>query len=456
MRKIMRKQRRSISTTHIILLSFLMAILIGALLLSLPISSADGKAKPFLDALFTATTSTCVTGLVVTPTVSAWSIFGQVIILILIQIGGLGVITIMSGLMILLHRKMGIGDRLLLQDAFNLNSLSGLIRFVKKVVGGTLVIESIGALFYMTVFIPEFGLKGIWISFFTAVSAFCNAGIDIIAENSFCNYALNPVINIVTCSLIVLGGIGYIVWWDVLRVVKSVRTKKVKFLRDLSLHSKIAITTTLLLIFVGAALIFAFEYNNSQTIKDYTLLQKLQVSFFQSVTTRTAGFATVPQENLTNASSVVCLLLMFIGGSPVGTAGGIKTVTFAVFIASAIASIRNKEDTEFFGRRLTKQAVSKAVAVTSMSFAIMFASTILLSATTNANALDIIYETVSATATVGLTRNLTASLNSMGKLIIIITMYLGRVGPISLAVAFKRSKDNQNIVRNPIEEISVG
>ena len=452
----MRKQWIRASTTHIILLSFLIAILIGALLLSLPISSADGKEKPFLDALFTATTSTCVTGLVVTPTVSSWSVFGQAVILILIQIGGLGVITIMSGLMILLHKKMGIGDRLLLQDAFNLNSLSGLVRFVKKVVGGTFIIEGIGALLYMIVFIPQFGAKGVWISVFTSISAFCNAGIDIIAENSLCDYALNPIINIVTSSLIILGGIGYIVWWDVLRVLRLRRTKKVRFFRDLTLHSKIAITATLILILAGTVLIFAFEYNNPQTIKDYTLLQKIEVSLFQSVTTRTAGFATVPQENLTNASAFVCLLLMFIGGSPVGTAGGIKTVTFAVLVASAFASVRNKENTEVFGRQLTKQAVSKAVAVTCMSFIIMFTSTVFLSAVTEANALDLIYETVSATATVGLTRNFTASLGSIGKFIIIVTMYLGRVGPISLAVAFKRSKDNQNIIRNPIEEISVG
>ena len=452
----MRKQRSGISTTHIILLSFLITILIGTLLLSLPISSADGKATPFLDALFTATTSTCVTGLVVAPTVSSWSVFGQAVILMLIQIGGLGVITVMSGLMILLHKKIGIGDRLLLQDAFNLNSLSGLVRFVKKVVTGTLVIEGIGALLYMTVFIPRFGAKGIWISVFTSVSAFCNAGIDIIAENSLCDYALDPVINIVTCALIILGGIGYIVWWDVLRVLKKVRTTKMRFFRNLTLHSKIVVITTLILIFAGAVFIFIFEYDNPQTIKDYTLLQKIEVSLFQSVTTRTAGFATVPQENLTNASAIVCLLLMFIGGSPVGTAGGIKTVTFAVIIVAAIASVRNKEDTEVFGRQLTKQAVSKAVAVTSMSFAIMFISTVLLSAVTDANALDVVYETVSATATVGLTRNLTASLGSVGKLVIIITMYLGRVGPISLAVAFKQRKDNQNIVRNPIEEISVG
>ena len=452
----MKKHCFRISTTHIILLSFLIAILVGTVLLSLPISSADGKPVPILDALFTATTSTCVTGLVVVPTVSSWSVFGQVVILALIQIGGLGVITIMSGLMILLHRKMSIGDRILLQDAFNLNSLSGLIRFVKKVLLGTMIIEGTGALLYMIVFVPEFGLKGIWISVFTSVSAFCNAGIDIIAENSLCSYALNPIVNIVTCALIVLGGIGYIVWWDVLRVLKMAGTKKVKFFRDLTLHSKIAISTTLILIVAGAVLIFAFEYDNPLTMRDCTFLQKAELSLFQSVTTRTAGFATLPQENLTSASSVVCLLLMFIGGSPVGTAGGIKTVTFAVIIVSAFATIRNKEDTELFTRRITRKSVSKALAVTCMSFIIMFVSTVMLSAVTEASVLDVLYETVSATATVGLTRNLTSSLNDIGKLIIIITMYLGRVGPISLAVAFNRNKENQSIVRNPIEEISVG
>lgn len=452
----MKKQRISISTTQIILFSFFVAIMIGSVLLSLPISSADGEAKPFLDALFTSTTSTCVTGLVVTPTFSSWSTFGHVVILVLIQIGGLGVVTIMAGIMMLLHKKMGIGDRLLLQDAFNLNSLSGLVQFVKKVMIGTFVVEGIGALLYMTVFVPEFGVKGIWISAFTSVSAFCNAGIDIIAENSLCDYAFNPIVNVVTCALIFLGGIGYIVWWDVLRVLKLSSKKKIKFFRELTLHTKIAISATFILIFAGAALIFAFEYNNPQTMKDYTLLEKIQVSVFQSVTTRTAGFATVPQENLTNATSMVCLLLMFIGGSPVGTAGGIKTVTFVIIAASALSSIRNKEDTELFERRITKEAVGKAVAVVCMSFVIMFVSTVLLSAVTDASTLDVLYETVSATATVGLTRNLTSSLGSAGKLIIIATMYLGRVGPISLALAFNRKKDNQNIIRNPIEEISVG
>lgn len=452
----MKKRSFSLSTTQLIMLSFLCAILVGTVLLSLPVSSADGKATPLVDALFTATTSTCVTGLVVMPTVSSWSLFGQIVILALIQIGGLGVITIMSSIMILFHKKMGIGDRLLLQDTFNLNSLSGLVRFVKKVVAGTFIVEATGALLYMTVFVPQFGSKGIWISLFTSVSAFCNAGIDIIAEDSLCQYALNPVINVVTCALIILGGIGYIVWWDVIRVAKLSRHRKAGFFKALTLQSKLAITATAVLIIAGAVLIFIFEYNNPLTMKDYSLLDRIQASLFQSVTTRTAGFATLPQENLTNASSIVCLLLMFIGGSPVGTAGGVKTVTFLVIIAAAFACIGKKDDTEIFSRRLTRQTVSKAAAVVFMSFAIMFTSTVLLSAVTDADALDILYETVSATATVGLTRNLTGTLNTAGKIIIVATMYLGRVGPISLAVAFNRKKENQNIIRNPVEDISVG
>ncbi len=451
----MRERKRSeLSTTQVIMLSFLATIFVGSLLLSLPISAADGKVVQYVDALFTATTATCVTGLVTLPTVSTWSVFGQIVILILIQVGGLGIITSMSALMILFHKKMGIGDRLLLQDAFNLNSLSGIVRFVKKVMLGTFVVEGIGALLYMTVFVPEFGAKGIWISVFTSISAFCNAGIDIIADNSLCNYATNPVINSVTCLLVILGGIGYIVWWDVMRVIQN-PTGRRRF-RNLTLHSKIAITATIILLFGGAVLLFLFEYNNPLTIKELSLFDKLQVSLFQSVTTRTAGFATVPQQNLTNASSILCLLLMFIGGSPVGTAGGIKTVTIAVLAVSALATIRNQEEVSMFHRSISRQVVNKAVAVTAMSFAIMFLSTLLLSATTERNALDILYETVSATATVGLTRDLTPYLNSAGKAVIIATMYLGRVGPISLALALNSKRKRNNIIKNPTEEISVG
>ena len=452
----MKKRALKLSTTHIILLSFFCAIMLGTLLLALPMSSADGHSQGLVNALFTATTATCVTGLVVVPTVSAWSTFGQAVILLLIQLGGLGIITVMSGVALMFHRKMGLAGNMLLQDAFNLNTLSGLSSFVKKVIAGTFIIEGIGALLYMTVFVPDFGLRGIWISVFTAVSAFCNAGIDIIGTVSLCDYAVNPLINTVTGLLIVLGGIGYIVWWDFIRVITQYKKKKGNIFKRLTLHSKIALTATAVLLFGGAALFFVLEYNNSLTIGDMSLFDKIQICLFQSVTTRTAGFATVPQENLTEASAIVALLLMFIGGSPVGTAGGIKTVTITVLFAAAYAAIKNRNEVSMFSRTVSKQAVSKAIGVTCMSFTIMFVSTVLLAATTDAPALDILYETVSATATVGLTRNLTPSLNLIGRLIIIASMYLGRVGPISLAVAFTFKKQNDNIVKNPTEIISVG
>ena len=449
-------KRIRFTTTQIILLSFLLVILIGSVLLALPISSTNGIAVPYIDALFTATTSTCVTGLVTLPTSSTWSVFGQIVILILIQVGGLGVITITTGLMLLLNRKLGISDRLLIQDAFNLNTMSGLVKFVKNVLFGTLIIEGIGAVLYMFVFVPEFGAKGIWISVFNSISAFCNAGIDIIAENSLCDYATNPLINLVTSTLIILGGLGYIVWWDVLRVVKSRSPKNRKIFRHLTLHSKIAITVTASLILAGAILIFIFEYANPLTIGEMNLFDKIQISFFQSVTTRTAGFASVPQENLTNASAAISLLLMMIGGSPVGTAGGMKTVTLAVLICSAFATIRNKNSATLFGRRISDDSVKKAVAVVVMFLTICATSTVFILATSNASAIDVVYETVSATATVGLSRNFTATLNAFGKLIIIVTMYFGRVGPISLAVALGSKNESQNVISEPTEDISIG
>ena len=445
-----------LTTTQTILLSFLLVIFLGSILLALPISSANGLAVPYIDALFTATTSTCVTGLVTLPTFSTWSGFGQAVILVMIQIGGLGVITIITGLMLLLNKKIGIGDRLLIQDAFNLNTMSGLVRFVKNVLFGTLVIEGIGAILYMPVFVPEFGARGIWISVFNSVSAFCNAGIDVIAENSLCNYAANPLINIVTSALIILGGLGYIVWWDFLRVIKSRSSKNRKIFKHLTLHSKIAITFTAGLIFAGAILIFAFEYSNPLTIGGMSLFDKIQVSFFQSITTRTAGFATIPQENLTNASVAISVVLMLIGGSPVGTAGGMKTVTIAVLVCSAFATIKNKKCATLFGRRFSDESIKKAVAVAVMFLTICAASTVFLMATSNASAVDAVYETVSATATVGLSRNLTATLSTVGKLIIIVTMYFGRVGPISLAVALGSKNESQNVISEPTEDISIG
>lgn len=453
----MQKEKKlKFSTTQTILLSFLGVILLGSILLSLPISSATGKSVPYLDALFTATTSTCVTGLVTLPTVSTWSIFGQVVILALIQIGGLGFIAIVSGLMILLTRRMGIGHKLLIQDAFNLNTMEGLSKFIRNVLLGTLFIEAIGAALCMIVFVPRFGERGIWISVFHSISAFCNAGIDILAENSLGDYATNPLINAVTSSLIILGGIGYIVWWDVLRVTRSGAIKKGHFWCHLTLHSKIAISTSAILAFGGGLLILICEFNNPATIGEMSLWDKIQVSLFQSVTTRTAGFASVPQENLRNPTSVISMILMLVGGSPVGTAGGLKTVTVAVLICSAFATVRNKSEATLFGRRVSSNSIRRAVAVVVTFGCIALVSTTLLSAATGADFLDVAYESVSAIATVGLSRGFTGSLNAMGKLIVIATMYLGRVGPISLAVALGNQNESQNVISEPEEDISIG
>ena len=453
----MKSQRKPyLSTTQIILLSFLGVILIGSVLLSLPVSSAGGRAVPYIDALFTATTATCVTGLVTVSTAATWSVFGQAVILLLIQIGGLGIITFMTAVMLLFNRKIGISDRLLIQDAFNLSTLSGIVAFVKKVLIGTLTVESIGACFYMTVFVPQFGARGIWVSVFNSVSAFCNAGMDIIGENSLCDYSGNALLTLTTAALIILGGLGYIVWWDVSRVIKNRKQNGGRFFKSLTLHSKIVFISTAFLLIIGTALTLCFEYNNPLTLAGLPLSDKIQAAFFQSVTTRTAGFASLPQENLTNPTAILSLLLMFIGGSPVGTAGGIKTVTAAVLLSITVSLISGKNSVSLFGRTISKQSVYKAVAVTVMSFSVMFVSTLLLSAVTNAPALDILFETVSATATVGLSRSLTGALNLLGKLIIIFTMYFGRVGPISIAIAFGGKNPSRNIIKNPTEEISIG
>lgn len=443
-----------LSTTQIILLSFLVTILIGSILLSLPISWAEGNRVGYIDALFTATTATCVTGLVTLTTATAWSGFGQAVILILIQIGGLGIITIMSGLMILINKKMGIGDRLLVQDAFNLNTLSGLTVFIKKVLLGTFVIEGIGALLYMTVFVPKFGIRGVWISVFNAVSAFCNAGMDVIGENSLYDYATNPIVNGTTIALIVLGGIGYVVWWDILRVAGD-KGKRKRGFRNLTLHSKIAILTSVILILLGTAVMLVLEYNNPLTLGGKNLFDKLQIALFQSVTTRTAGFASIPQDSLTDSSAIASMFLMLVGGSPVGTAGGIKTVTLTVLIASAIATVKGKDEVTLFDRTVSKTAVEKSATVCTVFVGIAMISTLLLSIAEGAPLIDILYETISATATVGLTRGITPTLGIAGKIIIIATMYLGRVGPISLALALS-GKKRQNIIKNPVEDISVG
>lgn len=449
-----------LSATRIILLGFLGIILMGSLLLSLPIASKSGEFTPYLDALFTSTTSVCVTGLVTVNTLEHWSLFGHIVILVLIQFGGLGVVTVATAMMLILGKKVSLKERILIQEAYNLNTLSGLVKFTRRVLFGTLFVEGCGALLYMFQFIPEFGLiRGIWVSIFNAVSAFCNAGIDIIGDSSLVPYLQNPFINFVTMCLIVSGGIGFTVWWDVIATTKSCVAGDIprkQLFRRLSLHTKIAIVTTLTLLLGGGILIFILEYHNQGTIGNLSLPDKILASAFQSVTLRTAGFATFAQENLRDDTSLICIMLMFIGGSPVGTAGGIKTVTIAVLFAAVVSVVRGNKDVVLFRRRIGFQIIKKSLAMICISLFMLLVATILLNATeAKADFMTCLYEVSSALGTVGLSKNLTPYLTEIGKIIIICVMYIGRVGPITMAVGFNL-RNKKTLVQFPEEDILVG
>lgn len=434
------KKKNSFSTTRVIALGFLVGILLGALLLSLPIATKSGKVTPPTDALFTATTSICVTGLTTVVTVDHWSMFGQVVILLLIQFGGLGVVTFTTTIYLLLGKRVKLSDRLLIQNAYNLDTLSGLVKLTKRIILCTLVVEGFGALIYTIQFIPEFGFfRGLWYSVFHSVSAFCNAGIDLIGGDSFVPYRDNTLINLNTSILIILGGIGFPVWWDVLAIGKSVKKKEAKLrnvVRKLTLHSKIVLSTTVILIVVGATLTMILEYNNPDTIGNLSFGNKLMASTFQSVTTRTAGFATIPQQNFLASSSVMYLVWMFVGGSPSGTAGGVKTVTLAVILVSTYSIIKGQKDIQMFRRKISEQYLKKGLAVFVVSFSVLVIMTGALAAVQDSQFLDTLYETTSAIATVGLSRGFTGTLTTLGKIMVMITMYLGRIGPITMALAF--------------------
>lgn len=448
----------ALSTTQTIVLSFLFAILVGACILMLPISSAEGKFTSFIDALFTATTSVCVTGLVVVDTYAYWSTFGQVVILLLIQLGGLGVVTFTMTVLMIMGRRITVKDRLLLEDAFNMDTMHGIIRFLRTVLKYTVIVEGIGALLYMVYFVPEFGGKGIWYAVFTSISAFCNAGIDIIGPDSLMPYVDHIGINLVSIFLIVAGGIGFIVWRDMAQVFFKVRNREIPvkwMLRKLSLHSKLALSSTAVLSFGGAILFFLLEYTNPETIGNLSLHGKVLASFFQSITTRTAGFASIPQQGLRNSSVLVSMVLMFIGGSPVGTAGGIKTVTVAVLILTAISTAKGNRYVTAFRRSVPLITIRKAFAVTVISFLMLGAGAILFSIIQPGNFSDLAFEITSAIGTAGLSRGFTSSLNLAGKMLICCYMYLGRVGPISMAIAFS-FRGNKVVGILPEERVTVG
>ena len=445
------KKRIKMTSTQIIVLGFLIAIFIGAGLLMLPFATARGQHTGLSTALFTATTSICVTGLVVVDTFSHWSIFGQIIVLILIQIGGFGVITLYSGFVILMKKRFSLSTRLLIQDYYNLDSIHGLIKFLKRVIKDTLKVEGVGALFYCFAFIPKFGFfKGLWISIFNAVSAFCNAGMDVIGPNSLIDYNTDIFINAVTITLIVLGGLGYVVWFDVIETVKLSYKRGYNFKifwKKLNEHTRLVINLTLFFLISGTLLVLGFEWNNPDTIANLPLGNKILTSFFQSVTFRTAGFATVPQDALTPSTCLIGCIYMFIGGSPVGTAGGIKTVTIFVLFLNAISFIRDRNEAVVLKRAVSPELINKATAIITSNLIITIVLILALMQTAQISLLSATYEIFSATGTVGLSRGLTSRLNLAGMTVVMIGMYAGRIGPISMALFFRTSHADKNDIK---------
>lgn len=428
------------TTTRIIVLGFLIGILLGALFLSLPAASAPGRDISFTDAMFVATSSLCVTGLSPMVTVEQWSYFGQAVILLLMQFGGLGVITFTTTVLLIIGRHISLKERMVIQDSYNLDSVAGVVKLTRRILAGTFAVESVGTILYAFVFVPEYGFfKGFWKSLFHAVSAFCNCGLDVLGDSSFIVYQTNIMINITTMLLVVLGGLGFTVWWDVLGVIKRARRNEIlwkDFFVKLSLHSKLVLTTSGALILAGAFLIFVFEYNNPDTIGELSFGNKVMASFFESVTLRSAGFKTFPQERLTDASMVLALIYMFIGGSPLGTAGGVKTITVVLLVLSMMAAVNGVDEVRAFHRKISDNYVRRAVAVVVVFFLVLMAFTMILSATEEAGFVDVLFESVAAATTAGISRGITGDLSTIGKWIVMFAMYLGRLGPITMALAF--------------------
>ncbi|MDY6016003.1 MAG: TrkH family potassium uptake protein [Oscillospiraceae bacterium] len=443
--------KRKFSQTRIIALGYILIIIVGTLLLMLPAASQSGKSAGFVPAMFTAVSASCVTGLVVLDTATSWTVFGQAIIITLIQIGGLGFMTIATMFSMLLKRRMGLREREIMVESINTQHIGGIMLLTRKIIAGTVLFETCGALLLATRFIPRFGpVKGIWYSVFHSVSAFCNAGFDLMGITepyaSLTGFSDDVVVNFTLCALIIIGGIGFLVWDDIGK-------KKLRF-KYYQLHTKLVLTVTAILLVVPSILFFVFErdFTNAGLGLGHSVLN----SVFDSVTARTAGFNTTDTAALSPASKILTIFLMFIGGSPGSTAGGIKTTTLAVIAVSTFNGITRRQSKGVFGRRLEKDAIHKAssVAFTNMSLAI-FGIIAICAFQPTLDIGDIIFECVSAIGTVGMSTGITRSLTLAPRLIIAFLMFCGRVGSVSFALALMEKRAAPPI-KNPREKITIG
>lgn len=438
--------KKHLTTSQIIILGFLAAILLGALLLTLPCATRDGKGASFPDALFTATSACCVTGLIVQDTATYWSGFGQGVILLMIQIGGMGVVTLAVMITFLSGKKVSLKQRSTMQEAISAHHIGGIVHLTGFIIKTSLAIELLGAVLMSPVFIGEFGVaRGIWYSVWHSVSAFCNAGFDLIGVkeqySSLTSLAFNPIINVVIMSLIIVGGIGFLTWEDI--SVNKLHFKKYR------MQTKVVLVTSALLIVIPAVLYFFLEFS------DLPVGERALAAIFQSVTARTAGFNTVDLTVLSEAGLALMMVLMLVGGSPGSTAGGLKTTTLAVMLSTAVSVFRNREHTHFFGRRIAQDTVRQAASIMTMYLCLFLGGACVISRLEGLPLKICLFETASAVGTVGLTLGTTPSLGHLSRFILIVLMYFGRVGGLTLIFAALSNKQSAPATL-PQEKLTVG
>lgn len=440
--------------TTMIVLSFLLIIGVGTFVLTLPIAAKDGNATGLLEALFTATSATCVTGLVVVDTYQHWSVLGQVTILLLIQIGALGFITFATFFYSLLGRKFRLKSMILMQESINSFSFEGIIHLVKRVILFTVCVETIGALLLSTRFVPTYGAKGVYLGLFHAVSSFCNAGFDLMSISgkgeyiSLTQYNNDPVVLFTVASLIIVGGLGFVVWKDLYEYRKT---------KYMLLHTKLVISMSIILILLGSILFFIFESKNPATMGPLNLTGKINASIFHAVTTRTAGFNSINLDEMNDISKLLTIFLMFIGAAPGSTGGGIKVTTFGIIIVAIFSQLKGSDEVIVFKRRISFMTVSKAMAIIGVSgllVLLVFTSILIIE---NKPMINILYETVSGFGTVGLSTGLTPGLHPISKLLLIFMMFVGRVGPVTFALALTiQSHKNTTDIVYPEGKVIVG
>ncbi len=438
-----------LNTAEILAIGFASVILIGALLLSLPFASQSGTSIAFVDALFTAASAVAVTGLVVVDTATHWTTFGHVVILVLIQIGGLGIIIMGTLFALILGRKISFRQRIVMQEAMNKITMNGVVRLAIYVLLFTFTLEGIGAIILSTRLIPIYGWgEGIWLSVFHSVSAFCNAGFDLIGNfQSLTPFVEDPVVTLTVAFLIIIGGLGFVVIFELMER---------KSFSKMSLHTKMALTATAILLIVGYVIVMALEFNNPDTMADLSIGGKFLSGFFHSVTPRTAGFNTLPTDQLRMGTIVMTMIFMFIGAGSAGTAGGVKVTTVGVVIVAILSTLKGRTESEAFGRKLPRGLVAKATAILGLAMTWVVLVTFILTITEDADFMTILFEVISAFGTVGLSLGITTQLSVVGKLVITITMFIGRIGPLTVFMALAQRRQMTSAISYPDEKVMIG